>query len=58
MPDEVGPHCSKCCPVEPPKPEKGPELSSGAALFFLLAALAVVAAWGGVVWLIWWAGSL
>ncbi|WP_327354681.1 hypothetical protein [Streptomyces sp. NBC_01304] len=56
MPDEVGPHCSKCCPVEPPKPEKGPELSSGAALFFLLAALTVVAAWAGVVWLIWKAG--
>ncbi|WP_338674791.1 hypothetical protein V1460_18730 [Streptomyces sp. SCSIO 30461] len=44
------PHCSKCCPVQPPAPATPEPLPSGAVVGALLVALAIVGGWLAVVW--------
>lgn len=48
----VEPHCSKCCPVQPPPPPKRPRWPFAAYLWVTLICLAIVGAWWFLVWLL------
>ncbi|MER7394265.1 hypothetical protein ABT381_01940 [Streptomyces sp. NPDC000151] len=46
----VRPHCSKCCPVVPPKPVLPERLPPSAWVAFLLGAAALIGSWALVLW--------
>ncbi|WP_223734352.1 hypothetical protein [Streptomyces purpurogeneiscleroticus] len=45
------PHCSKCCPVVPPKPVVPPRLPGSVWVGFILCAAALIGGWALVMWL-------
>ncbi|MFI8998789.1 hypothetical protein [Streptomyces sp. NPDC053542] len=45
------PHCSKCCPVVPPRPVIPPRLPPSVWVGFILVAAAVIGGWALMMWL-------